>query len=235
MHRTLLFSLLVTFIALPACGIGHSSVSGSVSIDSGEKAKDVSTVNGGIQIAENAAARNVNTVNGSIELGKHSKAISLDTVNGGISVGESVEISDNVSTVNGGVALGKATRVAGGVSAVNGTVSLDNEVEVAGKIANVNGRIRLAASHVGGGLRTETGDIEVGANARVEGGILVKKSRTVSVGKRAPPRVVIGPGAVVGGAMRFEREVKLYVSETASIGAVEGATAVMFAGERAPE
>jgi hypothetical protein len=43
---------------------------------------------------------------------------------------------------------------------------------------------------------------------------------------------VIGPGAVVKGELRFEREVRLYVSDTATIGNVVGATPVKFSGDR---
>ena len=80
---------------------------------------------------------------------------------------------------------------------------------------------------------TTTGDIEIGANSRVEGGILVNDSgeNRVSFGKPKIPRVVIGPGAVVKGALRFRREVKLYVSDRATIGTVEGATAIKFSGD----
>ncbi len=35
--------------------------------------------------------------------------------------------------------------------------------------------------------------------------------------------------------MKFERPVKLYVSDTATIGAVEGATAEKFSGATAPQ
>lgn len=45
------------------------------------------------------------------------------------------------------------------------------------------------------------------------------------------PRVVIGPRATVAGVLRFKREVKLLVSESATIGPVIGATPVMVATE----
>ena len=44
------------------------------------------------------------------------------------------------------------------------------------------------------------------------------------------PRIVIGPGVVVDGKLRFEHEVELMVSDRAKIGAVEGAKAVTFSG-----
>jgi hypothetical protein len=48
------------------------------------------------------------------------------------------------------------------------------------------------------------------------------------------PVIVIGPGATVQGELRFERKVKLYVSDKATIGTVIGATAVPFSGETPP-
>ena len=45
------------------------------------------------------------------------------------------------------------------------------------------------------------------------------------------PRVVIGPRAVIGGSMVFQREVELHVSESAKVGTIEGATPRMFAGD----
>jgi hypothetical protein len=37
---------------------------------------------------------------------------------------------------------------------------------------------------------------------------------------------------VIGGSLKFERPVKLYVSDRARIGPVEGATAISFSGQR---
>ena len=75
-------------------------------------------------------------------------------------------------------------------------------------------------------------DIEVGADSRVDHGILVEKSNSwFNFGSNQPPRVVIGPRAVVQGTLVFEREVELYVSDTARIGEVKGATPIKFSGE----
>ena len=49
------------------------------------------------------------------------------------------------------------------------------------------------------------------------------------------PEVVIGPGSRVHGTIRLEREVKLYISDTAEVGGVSGVMsltdAVRFSGE----
>jgi hypothetical protein len=90
----------------------------------------------------------------------------------------------------------------------------------------------IDAAHVGGGLKTVNGDIEVGPDSRIEGGILVEKPNLNWFNRnRRVPRIVIGPGAVVEGRLRFEHEVQLLVSDRAKIGAVEGAKAVTFSGD----
>jgi hypothetical protein len=42
---------------------------------------------------------------------------------------------------------------------------------------------------------------------------------------------VIGPHATVTGTLRAEQEIDLYVSNSATIGTVTGAKAIMFTGE----
>ncbi len=108
--------------------------------------------------------------------------------------------------------------------------------DVAGKTSTVNGSITLNAAHVGGGIQTTNGDITVGANSRVEGGILVDKPGgwfNWNTNNRLP-HVVIGPHAVVQGPLEFRREVVLQVSDTAQIGPVKGATPVKFSGDMPP-
>jgi len=181
-----------------------SKVNGSIDIETGQEAGDVSTVNGGIRIGEGAKVHDVETVNGSIRLEDRAVAKSADTVNGSITVGDQVQIDGEVATVNGGVELHKGARIGGSLETVNGHMS-------------------LTEATVGGGLETVNGDITVGANSRVEGGILVDKpSKGWSVNKQRNPRVTIEAGAVVNGPLRFEREVDLYLSPSATIGEIEG-------------
>jgi cytoskeletal protein CcmA (bactofilin family) len=169
-------------------------------------------VNGSVDIGANAVVKEATTVNGSITMHEHSSAAS-------------------VTTVNGSIRLEQGVRVAGEVTLVNGHISLDKDVDVGGKATNVNGAIQLTGAHVGGGIETTTGDIDIGADSRVEGGILVNPDRSwFSWGSPKIPRVVIGPGAVVKGTLTFKREVKLFVSDRATIGAVSGATITKFAG-----
>ena len=91
------------------------------------------------------------------------------------------------------------------------------------------------AAHVSGGLQTVSGDISLHGATHVEGGILVRKPSGDFMHSQAKdPRIVIGPGTTVDGNLRFEREVRLYVSDQAKIGPISGATAIRFSGEDPP-
>ncbi|HEY8586966.1 MAG TPA: hypothetical protein VIL60_09610 [Rhodanobacter sp.] len=206
---------LVLGLVLPPLAVAQGGdidkVNGAVRVAAGQQADNVSTVNGAVYVGDGATVRGASTVNGEVELGDKAQASKLDTVNGSIR-------------------MGQGSRVSGAVNAVNGSIRLAQGADVAGKVENVNGAITLDAAHVGGGIRTVGGDITIGANSRVEGGILVDKSRGWFSGSRRTPVVVIGPHAVVQGTLDFQREVVLKVSDSAQIGPVKGATPVKFSG-----
>ena len=206
-------------LALTGCDIsvdgdGSTRVNGSVHIPAGKPAEAASTVNGSIHIDDNAAVTSAGTVNGSVRLGAHATATSAKTVNGAISLGEGAHISDRVASVNGDLTLASGA-------------------EVSGSVANVNGKITLTSAHVGGGIKTVGGNISIMGSSHVEGGILVEKPGS-TLFNGDDPVIVIGPGAVVQGDLRFERKVKLYVSDKATIGSVSGATPIAFSGDNPP-
>ena len=210
---------IAVFLAVSGCDIsvdgdGSTKVNGSVHITAGKAAEDARTVNGSIHVDDNASVNSAVTVNGSVHFGAHASAGSAKTVNGAITLGDSAH-------------------VAGGAGSVNGDLILENNAEVSGALTNVNGKISLAAAHVGGGIKTVNGSISITGASRVEGGILVQKPSS-SLFNSEDPVIVIGPGAVVQGELRFERKVKLYVSDKATIGTVTGATPVTFSGENPP-
>jgi DUF4097 and DUF4098 domain-containing protein YvlB len=220
----LLTTLVVAAGALTACGInsdvtatasGANTVNGSIDVPAGLHSGAVGTVNGSIHIGDNATVASAGTVNGSIELGAHAAA-------------------DSLSTVNGGVTLGDGARVARAVTTVNGSMKLKSGAEVTGRVSNVNGQIALTDAHVAGGLRTVAGDIDITGASHVEGGIVVEKSTGWLNWDPRKPRIVIGPGAVVEGPLRFEREVRLYVSDKATVGPISGTTAIAFSGAQPP-
>ncbi len=193
--------------------------------------EDISKVNGSIRVESGRTVGDLDTVNGSIHLGDNARAVDLETVNGSIEVGDGAS-AESAETVNGRITLGARVRIAKHVDSVNGSLEIGEGSDVAGKVANVNGTIRLRAAHVGGGIGTVNGDIDVGADSRVEGGILVEKpSGWFFNTSGKPPRIVIGPRAVVDGTLDFRREVELHVSESATVGTIKGATPRRYAGE----
>ena len=195
-------------------GDGSNKVNGSVHVPAGKAAEDARTVNGSIHVDDNAAVTSAGTVNGSVRLGAHATATSANTVNGAISLGEGAHIS-------------------GSATSVNGDLTLASGAEVSGSLTNVNGKIELNSAHVADGIKTVNGDMSILGTSRVEGGILVKKPNSMFFDRRDPV-IVIGPGAVVQGDLRFERQVKLYVSDKATIGTVSGATPIAFSGDNPP-
>lgn len=193
-----------------------SKVNDSIHIDNGEHVGNVSTVNGSIHIGASAVVSFVHTTNGSVNL-------------------ESRATADKVETVNGSIHLGDGVQVHGRVHSVNGALHLGDNVDVTSDLTNVNGGIRVGASHVGGSIDTNAGSIDLGPNAHIDGGIKMGKDNSWHLGFNTPPEVVIKPGTVVKGTLHFEREVRLYVSDRATIGAVEGAEVHKFSGESPTE
>jgi hypothetical protein len=196
-------------------------------------AENVSKVNGSIRIESERTVGDLSTVNGSIDVGEGTRAAELETVNGSIRLKPRV-IAESVETVNGSVQVGSEAQVVESAETVNGRINLDKGAQVGGYLETVNGDMALEEAKVGGRLHTVNGDITVGRGSRVGGGIFVEDTNGgwKSGKTRHVPTIVIGPGAVVDGKLRFEREVKLYVSNSATIGPVEGATPIRFDGDQ---
>jgi len=213
-QKSLIFCLLLGTLNIASCG-EHDKINGSIRINANEQVEDLSTVNGSIRIGAAAHAKQVETVNGSIHVDASAQVDSLETVNGSITLGENVKVNETIE-------------------AVNGAITLDKSADVKGQVSNVNGTIKLTAAHIGGGIETTNGDITIGADSLLEGGILVRKNNGWSNDEKSKPRIVIGPQAVVKGDLIFKREVELLVSDSATIGKIEGATAVKFAGDTPP-
>jgi hypothetical protein len=229
--KSLCLALLVCLPLAAVAGNSISKVNGSVRVQAGQTASSVSTVNGSVTVEEGATAEDVETVNGSVTIERNATVEDAESVNGGISLGANAKAA-SMDTVNGTLRLAEGAQVAGNVSAVNGSAQLAKGVDIRGELANVNGKMSINGAHVGGGLKTVNGDITIGPDSRIEGGILVEKPNANWFNRnRHLPRIVIGPGAVVEGRLRFEHEVVLLVSDRAKIGPVEGAQAVTFKGD----
>lgn len=198
--------------------------------------QDIDKVNGSITAEAGQAYGNLNTVNGSIRLHDGARAGSADTVNGSIRGGDDIQ-ADSLATVNGSIRLGSRARVGGGVETVNGSIFIDRDSRIGEGVETVNGGIGLVQTEVGGSVETVNGDVTIGVGSHVRGGLKVSRPSSnwmpVSFTRR-PPRIVIGPDAAVDGALVFEREVALYVHESARIGKVTGATPVRYAGATSP-
>jgi hypothetical protein len=119
--------------------------------------------------------------------------------------GEVALPSDEVETITRDICLAPHSR-AESLESLSGAITLQRDAQVTGNVATDSGTVRIEGAHVGGRVTTTYGDIYIGPDSRIDGGIL-----------------------------RFKREVVLLVSESATIGPVEGATPVMFATEQPPQ
>lgn len=227
--------LLGLLMAVPVYG---ASVNKSIKIGAGETSDGASSVNGSITVGENAVVTGgVRTVNGSIKVGDGARIANAATVNGSVTIGNGV-VGDNFETVNGSIRLGTDVSVSGDLETVNGKISAKSGSKITGRAENVNGEISFEGSEITGDVTTVTGDVRLSDGAIIKGDLIIEKPSMWSFGqgKKREPEIVIGPGSTVAGVIRLEREVKLYISETASVGGVEGAMsmddAVRFSGER---
>ena len=236
-----LLTLALGGVAVAADNDPITSVVSSIHVDPKQHAGTISAVNGSVTIGEEAVVGEITSVNGSIHEGEHATAGHVQAVNGSITLGQHATAM-SVGTVNGSIHIDTGAQIAGMMTTVNGALFVDHDADVKGQLSTVNGPIRVLGGHVGGGINTVNGDIEVGPNSRVEGGIHVRENQNNwfndwfgFMWHSKPQRIVIGPGAVVTGTLLFEREVRLYVSDRATIGPVQGAKAVRFTGDHPPE
>ena len=218
MIRTALFLALALSASTAFAQQDVSKVNGSITAEAGQAYGDLETVNGSIRIGAGATVDDASTVNGSINVGEKATTSSLETVNGSIRLERNVTVNGSLETVNGAIFVDRGGKVKEGVETVNGSIG-------------------LVATHVGGDVETVRGNITVGIDSHVAGGLRVEKSTGFFNNNRNknPPRIVIGPNAVVQGPLVFERPVVLYVHRTAKIGPVTGAKAQSFDGDTAPK
>jgi hypothetical protein len=228
MNRTLIFTVLLAAVGI-AQAYDHAG--------GGERGRSIDKVNGGITAQAGQPYGDLSTVNGGIDLERGTQAEDVETVNGGIEAEDDVT-ARSVSTVNGGIRFGQRARIDGSVETVNGGIFIDRGGNVRRGVSTVNGAIGLVDTDLGGGIETVNGDITVGVGSHVKGGIHVEKPNGNSgfrMGKPKVPKIVIGPNAVVEGTLSFDREVKLYVHQSARIGTVRGATAQRYATAAPPK
>lgn len=193
-------------------------------------AQDIDKINGDAQVNAGEHAGNIHSVNGAVDIGNGAVVQTAGTVNGAVNLGDNAQ-AGALHTVNGSLTLGQGSHVTGNVKSTNGDISLHPRADIAGSASNVNGTISLDHAHVGAGLETVSGDINVGEGSRVDGGIVVDEVNSHGWNtSRRLPHIVIGPHAIVTGTLDFHREVVLEVSDSAHIGPVQGAKATTFHG-----
>ena len=175
-------------------------------------------MNGSIRIDEDVTLEDAETVNGTIRIASGSSA-------------------DDVSSVNGSIRLGENVTVGGEIDVVNGKISLDSGTRVTDGVSNVNGEITLSGAEVGGNLSTVNGDVSLSDGATLRGDLIVEKPGGWDWNEnKRKPKIVIGPNSKVLGNIVLEREVELFISNSAEVGGVTGEMslddAVRFSGDR---
>ena len=152
-----------------------------------------------------------------IALKRIALVLALSAVIGAAQAGDG---APDLSKVNGSL-VAEAGRTYGDIDTVNGSITVEAKA-VARNVETVNGSIKLLSLNVGGGVETVNGNITVDDGSVVGGNVTVKKPSNwgMSWGKPKVPRIVLGPNSTVKGNLVFEREVELYVHNTAKYGKI---------------
>jgi len=221
MERLLCVALLASVFTLAHAQENISKANGNIRVAAQKTVGNVNGTNGNVFLEDGVQAKDVETVNGAITIGRNAAVGAVESVNGGIQLQEGTR-ARSAATVNGSVNLAERVQIEGAVSATNGGIRLAPDAAVGGGLTTGNGTIKLERASVGGDLRTKSGDIEIGRGSTVKGRIVVEKGRDNWFQTPRVPRVIIESGAVVTGALTFEREVRLYVDPNAQIGPISG-------------
>jgi len=227
--KRVISTALVLLLALSGC----DAFSGGFVVDDGSVLNNgISVVNGSVSVGADAEVKGgIDSVNGSISVGARSRVGAIENVNGSIKLAEAVEVAGGIENVNGSIAVANGARVAVSIETVNGRISIDPEARVDGKVATVNGGIELVNARVGA-VESHNGSIVLDLGTHVSGPLHMKPSRGINFGVGSAPKVIIGADCRVDGPLTFEREVELYVHETAVTGEISGAEPITFSGDR---
>ena len=232
-------SLAAGLLSLLLVAPGHAlGINKSINIDADSQGDGASTVNGSITVGSGATVTgDLETVNGSIRIEENAVIENAETVNGSVTVGSGVKAED-ISSVNGAIRIGEKVTIKGEVSVVNGKIGIASGSTVSEDVSNVNGEIKITGAEIEGDLSTVNGDVSLDEGAFLHGNLTIEKPDGWSSDKNKSrkPKIIIGPGSRVGGKIVAEREVKLYISDTAEVGGVSGVMsmdqAVRFSGKR---
>lgn len=235
-HNLVSFGVGMLALLLIAPANGHS-LNKSITVSAGSSTGTQSSVNGNITVEAGAIIDgSLETVNGSIRVDENVTLKDAETVNGSVRIA-SGSSADDVSSVNGSIHLADYVTLAGDIDVVNGRISLGTGTNVRRHVSNVNGEIEILGAEVGGNLSTVNGDVLLADGATVRGDLKVEKPGGWGwKNSKNKPKIVIGPNSKVVGNIVLEREVELYVSDSAEVGGVSGEMsmddAVRFSGNR---
>ncbi len=210
----------------------------SIHLDAGTQSGGRSTSNGSITVGNDSViSGSLKTVNGSITIGSGCRLEDAKTVNGSIRVGANAS-ADDISSVNGTIRIDENVTIDGEVSVVNGKITIESGSRIARDVSNVNGELLISGTEISGDMSTVNGDVTLTDNSILHGRLTIVRPGGWSWGSKntRKPRVVIGPGSQVNGGIRLEREVELYISDSAAVAAVTGEMtmddAIRFSGSR---
>ena len=226
MRQAGIIALLVGCLLIAGCGSG--SVNDTIRIADGETREGgARSVNGSIIVGTGANLEgNISSVNGNVDVDEEATVGDVKTVNGAIRLGTGAT-AGNVDSVNGNVRARRSVQIAG-VRLVNGGLDTEAGTVVAGDVYMVNGTADLRGTRVTGDIITYGGQVNLADGSEVAGNIVIRKPKG-SFSANDKPRIVIGPDSRVAGKVLAEREIRLFVHESAAIGGAEGAEPESYA------
>lgn len=233
-------TLAAMLMSLTACPEG---VNDSLNLAEGEtREQGFDTVNGSVTIQDDAIITGeIEVVNGRISIGNNAKVVGdIEAVNGRIQLGEGA-ITAGIETVNGRIEASKDIRVTGNVETVNGNIYFANGgAEVDGNVFAVNGLIKLFDATITGNVSNFNGGIYLEDGTKIEGSLKVEKPNknggfNISFGKKQIPLIIFGKNVSIDGDVVFEREVNLYVHESADVAKIRGADAILYTEDLPPQ
>jgi len=224
---------LALLAAMPAMAQQNlSHVSNDITTQAGTKYGTLNTVSGDIHVVGGSSAGSLHSVSGDITVDGDATIGKAATTSGNLKMADGVR-AKGLETVSGNLALGRRVEVDGNLASISGDIFVDRGGKLSGDITSVSGNIGLVQTELKGDITFVSSDVTVGVGSHVGGRLKLKKPTFSNLSR--PPRVVIGPGAVVDGPLEFGLPVKLYVHDTARIGPVTGATAVPFSTPAPPK
>ncbi len=231
-------STALTIALMMAFAVHAGSVNKNIKVAAGEQSGGESTVNGNISVGAGATiSGGLSTVNGTIRVDDDVRLDDAETVNGALRLGDGVTAS-SLGTVNGSIRVGERGNIEDGIEAVNGRIEAGGGTVVGSGISNVNGEIELSGAEVSGDVSTVNGDVLLNDGTAVLGDVVIEKPNRWNWGNKQSrkPKVIVGPGSRVDGYVIAEREIDLYLSESAQVGGVRGEVsiddAIRFSGDR---